>query len=76
MTGRRPYPNVLRSGTLWRAHYPTTGGGYTFLGYYSSPEHARAAVLEAQAAHLEQKAAGYRRQAEHLVHTAREEFAP
>jgi hypothetical protein len=65
MTEVRPYPNVVatKSGRRWTAWYPMSGGTAKFLGNFTSPEIARANVLEAQAKHLSEKAQMYRAEA-------------
>ena len=69
MTEMRPYPNVVatESGKRFKAYHPISGGESVFLGSFRTPEPARAAVLLAQAEHLEAKAAGYRAEAARLT---------
>lgn len=65
----RPYPNVRRADSKavrWEAVRPN-GGKAEYLGTYATPEAARRAVLHAQAANLEARAARYRAEADALA---------
>lgn len=65
-SNKRPYPNVLPTESgKWEARHPRNGRS-RHLGTYATAEAAYAAVLLAQAEHLERKAASYRARAAEL----------
>lgn len=61
----RPYPNVRQGGRRYEAFLPV-GGRQRYLGSFDSAEKAYAAVLYAQADHLEQRVFAYRNLAQAL----------
>lgn len=64
-----PYPNVRRAKSKvvrWEAFRPN-GGKKFYLGLFDTPEAARCAVLNAQAANLEARASRYRAEADALA---------
>ena len=70
MTTRYPYPCVrVRSRVGGYAAYYPHGQAPTprYLATFDTAEEARAAVLHAQASHLEAKAARYRAEADALI---------
>ena len=67
----RPYPNVIPTPSgKWEARRPSNGKQH-HLGTFATPEAAYAAVLNAQADHLETTAAEYRAKAGDLRGGAR-----
>ncbi len=65
-SNHRPYPNVIPAGGRWHARHPRHGT-QIHLGVFDTAEEARAAVLIAQAQHLETKADSYRAEARHIA---------